>query len=114
MGLMDDAMRADAEYSADTDQMAEACSYSINGGATVTVRAVINRIDAQPDLSVSDIATREFEIWIPYSSDYGLTSKPAPGDTISVKDDYSDGSSVVKSLDRILETDAAGWLCRFV
>jgi len=113
MGLMDDAMRSDAEFTADTDQASEAVEYTRYGGSATTVRAVINRLDSERDIS-SDQPAREFEVWIPYSSAYGLTAKPAEGDTIAVKDDYSDGSTETKSLDRILESDAGGWLCRFI
>ena len=114
MGLMDDAMRSDAEFTADTDQGSEEVSYTRMGGSTLTGRRfVINRLDSEQDIAVNDVASREFEVWIPYSSDYGLTTKPLEGDTIAVKDDFGDSATVTKSLDRILETDAGGWLCRF-
>jgi hypothetical protein len=113
MGLMDEAMRADAEFTADTDQGSEEVAYTRAGGSAATVRVTINRLDAERDIG-SDQPGREFEVWIPYSSSYGLTTKPAEGDQIAVKDDDSDGSTTDKQLDRILESDAGGWLCRFI
>lgn len=115
MGLVDDAMRSDAEFTADTDQGSEEVTYNRQGGSALTGRRfIINRLDTEQDIAVQGNAAREFEVWIPYSSDYGLTSKPLEGDTIAVKDDYSDSATQTKSLDRILESDAGGWLCRFI
>lgn len=114
MGLMDDAIKSDAEFTADLDQGSEAVTYAIKGGASSTVRAIINRISTESDIAVSGVATREFEVWIPYSSDYGLTANPKPGDKITCKDDPADDANVTKSFDRILEADAGGWLARFI
>ena len=115
MGLIDDAMRSDAEFTADEDQGSEECTYTRQAdSSTSTVRVLINRLDPETDVAVQNMASREFEIWSPYSSNYGLTSKPLAGDTIAVKDDFADSATVTKSLDRILETDAGGWLCRFI
>jgi hypothetical protein len=114
MGLMDEAMRADAEFTADTDQASESVSYTRVGGSPSTIRVVINRMDSEQDIAVNGHPAREFEVWIPYSSSYGLTSKPLPGDLIAVKDDFGDSTTESKSFDRVLETDAGGWLCRFI
>ena len=115
MGLMDDAMQSDSGFSADTDEFAEAVTYTRqDGGGTATVNAIVNRINAESDIGVRDHAAREFEVWIPYSSTAGLTDKPLPGDTITLKDDPDDSGNDIKSLDRILETDKGGWLCRFI
>lgn len=114
MGLMDEALRSDAEFTADTDQASEAVTYTRAGGSVSTVRAVINRLVSEQDIGVSQHPAREFEVWIPYSGDYGLTAKPDAGDKISIKDDFSDAATTDVSLDRILESDAGGWLCRFI
>lgn len=114
MGLMDDAMRSDAGFTADTDQASEDVAYTRVGRYPATIRVIVNRMDSEQDIAINGHPGREFEVWIPYSSDYGLTSKPLPGDTIAVKDDYGDTDTETKSLDRILESDAGGWLCRFI
>lgn len=114
MGLMHDALRSDAEFTADTDQFSEAVTYTRAGGSSSTVRAVMNRLISEQDIGVNQHPSREFEVWIPYSSDYGLTTKPDAGDKISIKDDFSDSATKDISLDRILTSDAGGWLCRFM
>ena len=48
MGLMDDAMQSDSGFSADTDEFAEAVTYTRqDGGGTATVNAIVNRINAR-------------------------------------------------------------------
>lgn len=114
MGLLDSAMQSDAEFTADTDQWSESFSYTPKGAAAVTVRGIVSRIDIRADESASGVATREFEVWIPYSSSYGRTTKPAPGDTVAIKDDPSDAGTVTKSYHRIITADSGGWLVSFV
>lgn len=115
MGLMDSAMQSDAEFTADTDQGAEDALYTFGADATsVIARVIVRRFDPQYDEGFSQTATREFEVWIPYSSDYGLTSKPLPGDKIALQDDPGDAGTTTKAFSKILEADAGGWLVRFV
>lgn len=115
MGLMDEAMRSDSEFTADTDQASEEVSMVRASGTQELIRVVINRMDSEQDIAINGHASREFEVWIPYSSDYGLTSKPLPGDKLLlIKDDPSDSATDTKSFDRVLETDTGGWLCRFI
>lgn len=113
MGLMDDAMQTDAGYTADTDELAEAITYTRADASTSTVNAIIDRTPPARDPMVS-AATRIFDVWIPYSSSVGLTSEPARGDKIAVKNDPSDATAAaIKSLRNIVEADSGGWLCEF-
>lgn len=112
MGLMDSAMQSDAEFTADTDQFSELCAYTRAAGGAVDVRVVIDRNPPLRDPSFN-VNTRAFDIWIPYSSSYGLTSKPAEGDKIDVKDDPADSDTDEKYLRNIVSTDSGGWLCEF-
>lgn len=112
MGLLDTAMQSDAEFTADTDQFSETCAYTRADGGSRDIRVVIDRNPPARDTSYN-VNTRTFDIWVPYSSDYGLTSKPDEGDKIAVKDDPADGSTTTKSLRAIITSDSGGWLCEF-
>jgi len=112
MGLMDDAMQSDSGFSADTDEFAEAVTYTRAGGGSSTVNAVIDRTPPARDQTFAN-NTRVFDVWIPYDATVGLTSIPTKGDSIAVKNDPADAGTVTKTFTSLVEADSAGWLCEF-
>lgn len=115
MGLMDSVIRSDGEFAADTDQFGEAVTYTRAAGTTTTPTVIVDRSAPANDPDY-DTITRVFDVWIAYDATdtFGLSSPPAKGDKITLKNDPSDAGTVVKQFHAIVTTDTGGWLAQFV
>lgn len=114
MGLMDEAMRADAEFSMDTDQFAETITYTRADATVLTPTVVIDRNAPSRDPEYTRTA-RVFDLQIAYDADdtVGLSAPPAKGDYITVKEDPADAGTVEKEFVGLATADTGGWLAQF-
>lgn len=109
MGLMDEAMRADIAASMDTDQFGETITYTRADGTVLTPTVIIDRNAPQRDPEYTRTA-RVFDVQIAYGV---LTTPPAKGDRITVKEDPTDSATVSKEFVGLVTADVGGWLAQF-
>lgn len=115
MGLMDEAMRSDTLRTMDTDMFGETITYTRADTTTLTPTVVIDRNAPARDPEY-DRNGRIFEVQIAYDADdsVGLSTPPARGDKITVKDDPTDASAAEDKLFiGIVSADSGGWLAQF-
>ena len=114
MGLMDDAMRADAQGVSDTDEFGETITYTRADATVLTPTVIIDRNAPARDPEYP-VNGRIFDVQIAYDAadSVGLSSPPAQGDRNTVKTDPSDAGTVAKEFIGIVTGDAGGWLVQF-
>lgn len=94
-----------------TDEMAESISYTPNGSAAITIKAIINRSPLQSNAADNGMTlTDECEVFVANDATYGVTTV-TKNDTLSFPKRIGDSNSTWRVIE-IVEKDDAAWRLR--
>lgn len=112
MGLLDTSMSDDATYFIDTDEFAEAVTYTPLGGTAKSINAIVVRDEpAQLGETAARSLAADLTIAIRNDATAGVTSVNTGGDRVTVARRYGETAKSLQVYE-VISSDAAIWRLR--